>query len=1031
MQDDDIAARQIMLDRLKVDLMGPDSPEEKIYSRPSDVYLTGILWPQETVTPEDEAAGLGAGEEDGESGGEEEQVPVVGLMRPCVAGLSFVISGASAFVNLSVQTALYEQSEDEEQDTVWCRKPVRVDLTAVDCSTGTRKMSHPGLPPETYLHVVSDSWLSKSANLVTITFVNGARPVAHTRNSVEAITLFQFEMKVTAGTGARLVPRPNRRQSASKEDISADLLFRHAHEYAVGHTCSADWQLAPDGSCEWVSTAWMPSTVVPGIRPGGHELFSALAQGSLQPLSAAWIAGADTPVLRAALALLPAIYREWIDTQRKAVDTLDKPEREAALANCEGVAKRLQGGIEAICADADLAVSFRMANLVMNTVSLWNRGKDLTWYPFQLAFLILAAPSAVNRGDSDRTTMDLLWFPTGGGKTEAYLGLIAFTSFARRLRYPGRQTGTAAIMRYTLRLLTTQQFERASAMILAAEALRQGFIKSPDDVSRLGPEPFGIGLWVGGEATPNYLDEAVRNLRGDERVTAVQIDVCPCCKKDLQWKGQNNPPAIHVSCINAECTLHRIGNLPVFTVDENIYPNRPTLLIGTVDKFAQVLRKQDCGPLLAAGTEMVPDLVIQDELHLISGPLGSVVGLYEAGIDLLLTHNTCPPKVIGSTATIKRAGEQVRALFNRDLCQFPPPAINASDSGFAVVDPSLPGRLYVGVTTAGRSAKFTLQAVSGSLLQSALGALKSTELRDPYWTLLVYFNSLRELGGAVVLMQDDVSDAIRLYAKRHREQNRRDREFKELTSRVSQKRVKEMLQEMQKSCDRNDALTAVLASNMLSVGVDIPRLGLMVVNGQPKGISEYIQATSRVGRSRPGLVVSILNNAKARDRSHFETFKSWHQTLYRDVEATSVTPFAPRARDKALHAALLVAARHLVSGMSASPSLNPENRKELLKLVDLIVARAERIDPSESGVRAELLKFIRYWEQRVPSMWWEDNESKFSKTLLVSAEVAVALKAKNKTVKGAKSTPNSMRNVEAGVPFSLRDYLAYRTAADE
>jgi hypothetical protein len=366
----------------------------------------------------------------------------------------------------------------------------------------------------------------------------------------------------------------------------------------------------------------------------------------------------------------------------------------------------------------------------------------------------------------------------------------------------------------------------------------------------------------------------------------------------------------------------------------------------------------------------------------------------------------------------------VKALFNRTVCQFPPPALDASDSGFAVIDQDSPGRIYAAVSTAGRSAKFTLQAVSGSLLQSGQAGFTDDMRRDPYWTLVTYFNSLRELGGALVLMQDDVPDAIRMYARRRGEQQneRKALYVQELTSRRTQKQVRDMLHEMEISADRDEALDVVLASNMLSVGVDIPRLGLMVVNGQPKGIAEYIQSTSRVGRQHPGLVVCISNNGKARDRSHYETFRTWHSTLYRDVEATSVTPFASRARDRALHAALITAARHLVPGLAAHPRLDPNQITGIEALISDLVARAQEIDATETAVRTELERFLQIWRTRGAAVWWEDRNP--GRSLLLSAETAAALRAQSMDARGAVPTPNSMRNVEARVPFRLATGLA-------
>jgi ATP-dependent helicase YprA (DUF1998 family) len=445
-------------------------------------------------------------------------------------------------------------------------------------------------------------------------------------------------------------------------------------------------------------------------------------------------------------------------------------------------------------------------------------------------------------------------------------------------------------------------------------------------------------------------------------------------------------------------------------------------LIGTVDKFAQIVRRKEVNELFSVSTKATPDLVIQDELHLISGPLGTVAGVYEVALDLMFASGGSIPKVIGSTATIRRAAEQVRSLFDRQACQFPPPALNHDDSGFAVVDLRSTGRRYVGVSTAGRSAKFTLQAVAASLLQSAAAAFTTDAERDPYWTLVGYFNSLRELGGALVLMQDDVSDTVRLLAAARSEQARDSQNVEELTSRRTQDEILEMLGRLAVKAGQAGALDSVLATNMVSVGVDIPRLGLMVVNGQPKSTSEYIQATSRVGRgSISGLVVTLLNNAKARDRSHFETFAGWHQTLYRDVEATSVTPFASRSRDRALHAALVAAVRHLVPGMLDSPALTDQALTRVDELIDLIVSRARSIDDRETEVRKELRRRIHDWVARAPQYYWQDRHA--SRSLLQSAERAATQKALGRRPGDAWPTMNNMRSVEAGTPFKLAPAL--------
>lgn len=1025
------AGRDEILERLHRDLIGPDDIAELIPDRPSDRYLTGILWPPSTKMTGEEMERLGAGNEDGNDGGEEEEVPMVGTMRPSTAGISFAVRGEHPSVNVHVTAAYYKPSEEKGGKVRWQRTALQPAPITVDCAKPSSKEQVPGAEDGVILITRSVPWKEKGAHLVTVTLVNGALPGEISRQEIEKLTLFQVGISIVPSAGTELLPRPDLRPVIDEDDKSAALLYRNARQYAVGHTCSAHWS-EENGRVGSIATAWIPIVKVPAVPAQGHEVFRRLREDELPTLDAEWLANASDSDLKRALLKLPQAYRVWISQQRKKLQDLPSVElRETAdrhLQDCESVARRLEIGAERIAGDAKLAMAFRFANKAMVIQRRWTENSPLTWWPFQLGFLMLSAVSAVLKDSEDRRTMDLLWFPTGGGKTEAYLGLIAFVAFARRLiASPG--DGVAAIMRYTLRLLTTQQFTRAAAMMMACEAIRRGCFPGHDDHELLGQTPFGIGLWVGGDATPNDVATAAAALQNDEaHSTPKQIVSCPACHEPLKWSEhivEGRPRRIDVMCINKSCVLHAGAiPLPIHTVDEDVYAARPTLLIGTVDKFAQIVRNPAVGRLFDAGGPQTPDLVIQDELHLISGPLGTMVGLYEAGIDRLFWNSGLPPKVIGSTATIRRASEQVHALFHRKVCQFPPPGLDADDSGFAVTDRSLPGRLYAGVTTAGRSAKFTLQAVSGSLLQSGQAGFPNDQKRDPYWTLVAYFNSLRELGGAVVLMQDDVPDAIRLYAQRRGEtgNERSIPDVRELTSRRTQKEVRAMLDDMAIPVDRDGVLDVVLASNMLSVGVDIPRLGLMLVNGQPKGVAEYIQSTSRVGRRHPGLVVCLLNNGKARDRSHYETFLSWHSTLYRDVEATSVTPFASRARDRALHAALVAAARHLVPGLSDRPRLTDAQIAAIETLIDDLVARAQDIDSSETAVRVELERFLHMWRTRGSAVWWDDRNP--GRSLLVSAETAATLHAQGLDARGAVSTPNSMRNVEAGVPFRMATVLA-------
>jgi hypothetical protein len=278
-------------------------------------------------------------------------------------------------------------------------------------------------------------------------------------------------------------------------------------------------------------------------------------------------------------------------------------------------------------------------------------------------------------------------------------------------------------------------------------------------------------------------------------------------------------------------------------------------------------------------------------------------------------------------------------------------------------------------------------------------------------------------------MQDDVHDSIRLFAAARGEQPRDLHNVEELTSRRSQADITDMLDLLEHGAGHEAALDAVLATSMVSVGVDIARLGLMLVNGQPKTIAEYIQATSRVGRGDvSGLVVPVLNNAKPRDRSHFETFRTWHATLYREVEATSVTPFASRARDRALHAVLVAVIRHLVPGMLQLPIMNDAATEAAEKLIIAVAARAARVDPLEGDVEGELRDRLARWLRRDPQKYWGWNRQTRD-ALLQSAEEAAAKRAAGRVIGQAWPTPNSLRGVEPGTHYRLVPVLKRRDDA--
>ena len=1033
-------AREVLRDILGKDLVGPQhGPDEEIAARPTDQYMVGILFAQAEEVGEEEDDDKGSAENSDGSPGE--AVSMASQRRPSSMGVSFALEGKAPRLRIVGEAARYirkwksadgklTDAQGTREAERWLRHPVEL---ACELPVEEGVKDHKG--PEEGLqwcvrairgHGGPDRWQ------VTVILTNIGKAKEKGRAASEEATYLQVHFSV-APVSATLVARQSSRAVGDLDTASNELIYRHQREWAVGHNCGATWA-SEDQTCSSVATTWMPEQRVRSMNESGHEVFRKVAReklgDELKAFNAQALAQASKQELLESLAVIPTAYREWLATQESEVDKLSRRgELTSQMHNTamrhldtgKEACSRIEAGIKTIATDDKAMRAFQLAQGAMAMQRNWAEGKSLVWRPFQLGFQLLALAGLAEPTDkngkvsADRQSMDLLWFPTGGGKTEAYLALIAFVLFHRRLRSaptPDAGSGTAVLMRYTLRLLTVQQFERASRLVTACEWIRRDLQKKKD--SSLGKEPFSIGLWVGSDATPNKLEAA----RGKDAAKAKQLVRCPACNGEgtLLWDyaRTNKTSPYLVRCDAATCPTAG-WDLPVWTIDEEIYRVRPSLLIGTIDKFAQIVRNESTVQIFGARQVPPPELIIQDELHLITGPLGTLAGIYESAIDQICTWKGVPPKIIGSTATIRRAEDQVRALFNRSVLQFPPPVLDWSDSCFAVVDNNKPGRLYVGVSTAGRSPKFVLQAVCASLMQGA-SELPEPD-RDPYWTLVAYFNSLRELGGALVMMFDDVLDSIGIYAEHHgRKVQERvlKEEPMELTSRVSSEEIPEFLKRLEQPYPKQE-VAVVLATNMLSVGVDIPRLGLMVVNGQPKSMAEYIQASSRVGRNTvAGLIVTVYNAGRPRDRSHFEAFKTWHQSLYREVEASSVTPFAPRARDRALHAAIVAIARHLVSSLRSTPALDEKSRKELQRYVDILIGRATDVDKDEAAdTSAEASRILDGWMGRrgVVAEYW--NDWKEATSLLVSSEKVADHKARfGAWAKAALPTPNSMREVE-------------------
>lgn len=1002
--------RSEMVDELALDVIGPGGGENEVISEaPLDRYIIGALWPADDLRQETpEPDGVEAGDKE-----PTEDSPVAqALMRyPSSVGLTFSVRLADATdIVIGIEGARYAVVAVDGEDTEtkkkrsndWQRYPLELEPVTVSIAEpglcGPKEAVVDGLELYVYVRPPRDG-----ISTVSVALRNRNRAVKGELRDDKA--WFQIGLSVSTSVPA-IVDRTNHVNVGNDPDLDTSaLLYRNMRTFAIGHGCAVEWDTAAvvAGAVATVATTFLPSYEVSRARPG-------LLDESVNLRMSFLAAGSDDEII-ASLWALATRYREWIKRLEGDLTSGDADVRDELLDTAFGhvgaartAADRIEAGIDLLRDDPVSMRAFRLSNQAMQLQRArqdWVRkgakgtvgdGAEDRWYPFQLAYILLNLPGLADRHHPDRDIADLLWFPTGGGKTEAYLGLVAFSILHRRLNDRDAQ-GVAVIMRYTLRLLTIQQFERATMLMCSLETVR----KTNSDI---GDRPFSIGLWVGSGGTPNSLDEARRSLRdlasGRElqEKNPVQLTQCPWCGTLLDHKNYSvlkfPDRHLHIGCGASGCDF--ADGLPVHVVDEDIYRERPELILGTVDKFAAMAWKADVGKLFARdGVGYPPNLIIQDELHLISGPLGSMVGLYETAVDAACSVDPLSesadrgrPKVIASTATIRRAEKQIRAVFARTAAQFPPPGINPDESFFAEPAPrdTHGTRQYVGIMSPATSHATLLVRVYAALLQAANDIDGDDATRDPYWTLLGYFNSLRVLGSANLQVEGDVRERLTVVANRKGATARELKPANELTSRVASSEIPERLKRIEATLADGKPDDVVLATNMISVGVDIDRLGLMAVMGQPQSSSEYIQATSRVGRKYPGLVFTIFNAARSRDRSHYESFIPYHQALYRAVEATSATPFAARARDRGLHGVLVSLARLLVPDLAPDTAayLADNNWDDLRKIADLVARRAELVlkDPTkladEEGER-EYDDTVRQIDELL-DVWSEAGEAK-------------------------------------------------------
>lgn len=1008
----------------------------------------------------------------------------------------------------------------ENQYDAWRRRPALKEETVIsfeikDLTTGRKQKQDLTLQNglklcvEIFSRKIFDKWL------ITCVLRNKSDSTV-IRTNAEKIknTLFQTYFEVTfSGGDAKLIPYPEGKRpfdEFDEDEQTLALLYQDASTWAIGHGCAAAWNDTEGKSPDTIFADCMPAVELPSMTPNIEDAFGNKISISMRQL--ACLPTQDhTGVGWESLDLLCSEYSKWIEQTQASSKLLDKKfERvtDRHISGCQDSLSRIQEGLLLLKTDTNALEAFRLANQAMilqqiaskqieprslQLFETYTAAQDLEpgimgypweywvnnaedshighWRAFQIAFLLMNITSFVKKDSDDRKIVDLIWFPTGGGKTEAYLGVASFYMFHQRLiasdKDALKRDGTNVFMRYTLRMLTTQQFQRAASLICAMEVIRNERKKDPSS-NQLGSTAFSLGLWIGGAGSPNTWKAAISAInkyaKDGEGGNPLVLTECPWCRSQI---GRHEKPTRgyskskygnkrllagygydakkpYLKCSDLNCTYGgEHSRLPIEVIDEAIYQSPPSMFIGTADKLAMMARKPESGSLFGLKHQKTgevvrvskpPGLIIQDEFHLISGPLGTIYGLYEGVFEQLCTDETdnIPPKIVASTATIRGAADQVKSVYAREELQlFPNPGLKMSDSFFGKYsenDEGLSeGRLYLGIHATGYKSFLTTQvrAFTAALFRPQLF---DKETRDPWWTLLSFYNSLRELGGARTLFSSDIDARLKDYSFRYglEKGNRRYlNSVEELTSRRSQAELIALMDRLGVDWDDKKSIDACLASNIIEVGVDIDRLSLMAVVGQPKSTAQYIQVTGRVGRKwweRPGLILAMYNPAKSRDLSHFEQFHSYHKRLYERVEPTSATPFSVEAVKKAFAGVLLLWVRQKYSSNDPGSSFHHFEEhlnsalKELKERCRKVVQEKEELIRVTQEMDRIFESLIQKWKYN-PQLWTEYPQKQEGEYLMLwPGEYATPIqKDKGLTVL------SSMRNVDSNARVAICD----------
>ena len=1040
---DYVEARGRVIEWLRSQLIGPATEDAIINENPLKLYTVGVLSPIEfssSIHPDPAQVS----QVDGILNVEEDSDIDYSYSRfysaPSTVGFSFFVS-RDAHLTITASATRYQSRGPRDEFGRYVKQSYdRIELQRLQITIDTPSFFNQKIWEDRAV-IVLEPRPQTNGILCTLALSNLNRGPQSLRHSDKAeLHLFEVRLCCTVESGEILEHPRHAPSMMSEEELEFELQYKDRKIFAVGHGAAVDWDMRPGGIKIW--SEFLPVVETPAL--------SMNPQGDHKVLDLKLLCHEDITTLLTAMRDFLDGYQKWINEQRKIVsgfaDDLKRKAGERMVNRMEVALKRMHQGVDLLRNDKCVAEAFRLANLTMlNQMQRADRiaGQDpntnkYSWRSFQLAFLLTVLESAILDKSNYRETLDLIWFPTGGGKTEAYLGLIAILIIWRRLKYGGQGGGTVAIMRYTLRLLTRQQFERAARMICALELIRR-------KDNRLGEEPFSVGFWAGSAVSPNTYHQAEKIISdiedGDEskRFNFI-LTSCPWCGEKLTTKGYRlKPHSFRFYCTSDSDCEYMGGSdlevrlpLPCQVVDDALYDAPPSLLISTIDKFARM--PWICGPRAFFGRNTrAPELIIQDELHLVTGPLGSIAGVYEAGIETVINELGVYPKYIASTATISEARKQVRNLYGREMEVFPPPGISCDDMYFACTDRGRPGRIYLGYLAPNLSRQESISPIMAALMAAPgilfRGNQNLADMAEAWWTMIVFNRSLRDVrtyrneifrgvqkaGRQLVRMnRAQVENLEMLDAIRNRFQNPR---IAELTSLRSAQDCAATFKELEHPRNHKKCLDVVFATNMISVGLDISRLALMIVNGQPQTTGEYIQVTGRIGRAEiPGLVVVNYYRTQARSLAHYENFRPFHESFHRFVEPSSITPFTYQARQRALHAAMVIALRYLCNHLTSNAGalkIGEQEDKEKHVLTHLNKRfTGACLDPMiQTQMCEHLLQLYQTWRDKVHECKKRRRELRYY-VREDRTDADRLLKSAESSITGVWGTLNSMRNVE-------------------